>query len=113
MADMVLAGWRDASMRDIGSSAAGKYHIALDGIPDATCSRSIALIEETLKEGMLLAWGVHEPSVFLAACAAWGVSSDALHRVKHERYIKGRNRKGYDAWYEPVKGEPNATVLLP
>jgi hypothetical protein len=37
-------------MRNVHSSGATKYHIALDGIRDAACSRSIALIEETLKD---------------------------------------------------------------
>lgn len=77
---------------------------------------SIEIIELEMEseEGMLFAWGVHEPADYLAACAVYGIEASDMHRVKHERYIKFNSRRGrFDAWYEPVQGEPNATILEP
>jgi hypothetical protein len=77
-------------------------------------SVEIIELEMDSEEGMLFAWGVHEPAAFLSACAVYGVEADDTHRVKHERYIKVKPKGGrFDAWYEPVQGEPNATILLP
>lgn len=90
---------------------------------EATSSAEVALTPGDIielhmdsDEALLFAWGIHQPEAFIAAAYVYGVDADAARRVRHEAYVRLRRHPQtgkFATWYEPVMGEPNATVLYP
>lgn len=62
---------------------------------------------------IFLAWGEHDSLAFVRAIP--GMDDDAedfAESVRFERWENVGPKHGCDEWYEPVEGEPNATVLV-
>lgn len=75
----------------------------------------IELVDDSGDISTLLAWGIHEPAVFIAAVSAFGYGPEHYGDVRHERYMQLRRNPHtgrFQRWYEPVMGEPNATVIV-
>jgi hypothetical protein len=74
----------------------------------------VQLFDDDADMSFLLAWGVHQPSAFLRAVKDFGYNEKGEHRVQHLRFLvlrRNPNTGRFQRWYEPVQGEPNATVV--